>query len=807
MTRLADLWLRLLTWSRVGRRRDLFAVGFIVLVAICYLSPAFTSGPGFGPADLGRGLSVLTSSAASTVHNNINGDIIDQSVAWNTLNYTLIHHGHFPLWNSYSGNGLPEFLNFESAVLALPSLFGYLVPLAWSFTVIVFVKLLIAGLGTYWCARLLRRSPLASTFAGATFMLSGAFANWLGWSISGVFCWTGAILAGAVLCLRSPKHVLPIGVLGVSIAFAVYGGFPEGYVLMGATVLAICLLVAALLWMSGRPVGHVPILRFVVGSGLGIGLSAPLWLPGLSIIRSSVRAGTNTSQGIPIHGILLALAQGYDGLPLAGSSFFLARTNYFESCAYLGVIALALAGVAIGSRAIGRRRRKPVVVALALVAVAQVLVIYQIGNHAPVQRLIQTIGLGSVATHRALPLLAFVVALLGAFGLDELIRARDPRRLRAVMIGVIGTIGIALVYMWIKVPEAGTTSCATPATLGGGGLSQSLCESIRRSSLYGPTATLLALLLGVIWLTRAVNADRGNGSVPRSQSRPATILAGLILVVEVGTLLFAGVLVNTYSRTNYPTTNAVTVLARVTHGALIGQDGGNETCPIGATGACGLRQPTGIDFYPNINIGYQIAELGMHDPIIPKATFASWPVPNAGQLLETTNLFNPDISSIALARAYGVSYVLVPGGRPAPAGMVYVTRLENNNVSLALYRVPASGKVTASNGDTVAWISNPSDRCVVVALRGSASTMVNAHITDVPGWTARIGDQRLIISKGPTNDLLVSVPERDLLAGRATLVLSYLPRDLLVGLALAGLSSLAFLAWALIGWRRVRARR
>lgn len=806
MTQLAALWNRILIWSKVGRRRDLLGVCFIIFLAICYLSPAFTSGPGFGPADLGRGLSVLTSSVTSSVHNNINGDIIDQSIAWNTLNYTLIHHGQFPLWNSYSGNGLPQFLNFESGVLALPSLFGYLVPLSWSFTVIVFVKLLIAGLGTYWCARLLRLSALPATFAGATFMLSGAFANWLGWSISGVFCWTGFILAGAILCMRASKHAPPVGVLGISIAFAIYGGFPEGYVLMGATIIALCTVVAAILWLNGRPIGRVPILRFAVGSVFGAGLSAPLWLPGLTVIRSSIRAGTDTAQGIPIHGILLSLAQGYDGLPLIGSSFFLARTNYYESCAYLGVIALVLAGVAIGTRAIFRKHRSPIVTALALVAVVQVLVIYQVGNHAPVQRLIKAIGLGSIATHRTLPLLGFVIALLGAFGLDELMSARDPKRTRKVMLGVIGIIGVVLVYMWIKVPEAGATSCVASAAVGGSGLSQSACEAIRRTSLYGPTAILLALVLSVRWLWRATGENDDRGSPSDVNLRRATSLASLLLVVEAGSLVFSGVMINTFSRTNYPVTNAVVTLQRVTHGALIGQDGTNVSCPLVFTVPCGVRQPTGIDFYPNINVGYGIAELGMHDPIIPKATFASWPVPNAGQLLHTTNLFNPSVNSVALARDYGVSYVLMAANMAPAKGMIFVTKIENNNVSLALYFVPESAKVTATKGVTVAEIANPSDRSVDVSLVGTASTTVTAHITDSPGWRARIGDQRLVISRGPTNDLLISIPAKDLANGRATLVLSYMPRDLLVGLMLAGVSLLAFFASLFLGRKRNRAR-
>lgn len=793
-------------WSRQGRRRDLIAIAFIVAVALCYLAPALTSGPSFGPADLGRGLSVLTSIAQSHVHNTINGDIIDQSVAWNTLNYTLIHHGQFPLWNTYAGNGLPEFLNFESAVLALPSLVGYLVPLSWSFTVIVFVKMLIAGLGTYWCARLLRLRPLPATFAGTTFMCSGAFSNWLGWSISGVLCWVGVIAAGAILCGRTRSDAAPIAVVAIAIAFAIYGGFPEGYVLMGLSLVGLFVLSMAIAWKMGRSINQRAILRFVTGSAIGCGLSAPLWLPGLAVIRASIRAGTDAAAGVPIHGILLALAQGYDGLPLSGSDFFLARTNYYESAAYIGVIALVLAGVALGTRVLARERTSPVVTALGIVGVIQLLVIYQVGTHAPVQHLVRLVGLGSIATHRLLPLLAFVVALLGAFGLDELLRHRLARRTLVALAVSVAFVAVVLAYMWIKVPEAASTSCAQPTTAGGAGLVAAACEAIRRSSLYGPTAIVVALAVAacaLAWLGRKRITDRADAA---RLEMVATWSLGLFLVVQVGYLVFAGVNVNTYSRVNYPATTAAATLEKITAGTLVAQHGQNSTCPAVITGPCGLRLPTGILFYPNINIGYGVTELAMHDPIIPKASFADWPVPNAGQLIASTNLFNPDVSSVALARAYGVSYVLMAATTKAPSGMVKVTTLVNNGVSLDLYAVPKSGKVMAADGVRVTSITTPNDRQVVADLVGSNATTVAAHITDSPGWHAEIDGKSLPILRGPTNDLLIPIPASVLRTGRATLTLTYLPRDLVAGLILAVLCGMGLAGLFLFEWRNRRDR-
>ena len=758
---------RLARWCCVDHRRDLLALLFLTLLAALYLSPALTSGLSFGPSDLGRGLSVLTRAPHQLTHNVINGDIIDQSVAWNTLNYTLIHHGQFPLWNVYAGNGLPQFLNFESAVLALPSLVGYLFPLSLSFTVTIAMKLLIAGYGTLWCLRLLRLRVVPATLGALTFMLSGAFSNWLGWSISGVICWMGFLLAGIILCYRTETRRLGVVVLAPSVAFCIFGGFPEGYILVALTLLLLLALIALSLLMTRRGLDLRGIVATMIAALLGLALSSPLWFPGLTLVRQSIRANTDAVAGIPIHGILLALAQGYDGLPTAGSSFFLGRTNYFESAAYLGVIALVLAILATLVHLRGRGRTAAVVRALALTSIAELLVIYQFGSHDPIQRLVRDVGLGAIATHRLLPVLAFTVALLVAYGLDWLIGSLRRGSLDRALLAGVALVGVVLALMWVT-PSQGVGSCVPNSVDFGASPS---CIAIRRASLVGPSAVWFVLLLvavGAPVLSRRVHA-----------TRTTPIIVALLVLTQAGTLLFAGATINTFSRTNYPATTAVTTLGRITDGALVAQDGGNATCPVAATVACGLRAPTGIDLYPNINVGYGIDELGLHDPIIPKATFADWPIPNAGQLQPGTNLFNPDVNSLALARAYGVAYLLVPAGVTPPAGLVRITSLINDGITIALYRVPGAALVSSTAGAVVAKITRVGDAHLTIKLVGRGATTLVAHLTDVPGWHLSLPGATL--HRGPTNDLVIQVPASALRSGGATLTISYLPRDLLLG--------------------------
>ena len=76
-------------------------------------------------------------------------------IPWSTLAWTQVHHGHLPLWNPYSGLGLPLAFNWQSAVFSLPALIGYLLPLHLAYTAQIIVTLVVAGTGAYALARVL----------------------------------------------------------------------------------------------------------------------------------------------------------------------------------------------------------------------------------------------------------------------------------------------------------------------------------------------------------------------------------------------------------------------------------------------------------------------------------------------------------------------------------------------------------------------------------------------------------------------------------------------------------------------------
>jgi hypothetical protein len=790
------------------RRADLFGLAWIFCFALLFVSPALKDGPTFGPADLGSTLSVLTrgSVALSTdcvylpgtplppnpqcSHDNDNGDQTDQSIPWANENWELVHHGELPLWNDLSGTGMPQLLNFESGSFSLPSLVSYLAPLSLAFLVIVIMKLLICGFGAYVFARLLRCRPIAAAFTGTTAMLCGSFAGWIGWSISATFCWAGFVAAGLLWCYREPGRTAPVVLLAVSVAFTIYGGFPEGMVIE-AIVFALLIGATGIAWLARyRRIDLVGIGRMGFGAAGGLALSAPLWLSGLSSLRASIRANQVAGAGILPKGLSLLFAQGYYGLPTTGSVFFgtaatyhppgVAVTggipDYFESATYVGVLAIVMVVVAV---LISFRR--PIVLGLSAAAVGCLLLAYRIGTPGIVQRLIGHIGLQSLVTSRSLVLLGFVIATLAGLGVELVIERSADRAIRRAL--VLGTAAVTVVLGVLAVHAASGLS-AVELTL-------------RRESLYWPVALIVVLVVSSVALLD--NRIALPGPLARLKSRPGESLAVLVLVGQSAFLLFAGVGINSYAKSEFPATSATATLLSDVGSSLVGLD---DCVPSTGVPICDVRDWNGTGLYPETNIGFGVDELAVHDPLAPATLFTSWPIPNSGQQAAGVNLFAPSINTVALARRYGVSFILVclskaacPGVSP-PAGTTHVATIAGED----LVKVPDSARFVAT-GARIASVSHPSDATYEVRLDpSSTASRLLGHITNAPGWSASIDGKSATLTEAGGVDLIVGVP-----AGASEVTFSYSPPHFVPALGLALLALLALVADWMI--RRLRNRR
>jgi hypothetical protein len=693
------------------------------------------------------------------------------------LDWQLVHRGQLPLWNSLSGTGLPQLFNFESAPLSIATIAGYLAPLSMSFLVTVAAKMLIAGTGVYVLCRGLGAGAVASALGGTTFMLSGSFSSWLGWSVGGPVALGGWILAAALLAYRSRRQVRQLLLLAAAVGFSLYAGFPESYVLLaiGLGVVAAASTLAA--WCSHRSLSLAGIARVVAGVIAGGALAAPLLLPGASIIAGSARRHEVAAPGIPAHFASLLFAQGFFGLPIKGSTWF-GSVNYYETTAYIGVIAAALALVAVLVS-----WRRPVVVGLLCSIVVALFMIYRVGNGNPLQRFLAELGLGSIALQRMQVVFELLLAVLAAIGLDTLLRRWRERTVFASFLGSTLALVAVLAVLWSKVASA-----RMPPTASVTQSSIATLQSLRRSSLIWPTATaaLLLVLVAATWALRQLGDERA--------VRAARVGALALLVAQSAYLLFAGIGINSYSHDPFPVTPAVQTIQKTVGTALLGLDGGNDDCSAAAPHSgryCGVRLWRRVGFSPEINIAYGVDELGMHDPTIPQSYFDAWPIANSDPS-ESLNLFAPDIDTVALAHRYGVAFVLAGRGIPPPTGMRQVATVAGE----ALYAVPDAARFSflgPASTATVVSVAHPSDARYVLRVKVARTSQLALRITAVTGWHASEDGKSLAVRRAAGDLLAVEVP-----AGTHEVDLVYWPAGFTLGLLVAAGALLGLFASAIV---------
>ncbi len=750
----------------------------VVLIGAVVLLPAVVHGGSIGPFDILSQYGVLSQPGVG-VHNPISTDQIVQMIPWEKLAWTQVHSGHLPLWNPYSGLGLPLAFNWQSAPFSVQALLGYLAPLRFSFTVQVFATLAIAGSGAYVLCRVLGLNIWACTFAAIGFELSGPIVAWLGWPVASVAAWTGWLFAAALLVVRGRRRGLAIAFFSILLAASIYSGQLD--MLVTLLTLLVLFLGALLALRTRRLGGSGPIRRpsfdLAIAFVAGFGLAAPLVLPGFQLATGSVRvAHGTTDHGLPLINLVNMIFQGYDGSPINGGHWFgIALPAYTEYTAYVGLIVLVLA-VAAG---VLRRQRSEVkaFVALVVFAAAFAFVPLVIG-------VAEAVPMGSsVRWHRALIVMVFAIVILAGMGMDALVRAPSRRAMiRCLGAGFVAA-ALFLLVLWV----------------GGRSHLNSVDESVRSKSFVWPAIECVVGLVVVALLARTRGrgrpTDRWRALLRANRSRLAV---SALLVCEVAFLISAGAPLASSSSNYFPSTSAVTALQRSVSGSLVGA--GSSACP-------GYGVPPYVAIDPEANDAYGISEFAIYDPLLPKSYDRSWldatgqKNPNGPTPFPNRSVFCPAITSIQLARLYGISYVLEPAGRPGPPGSVFDRAIGNES----LYRIPGAARATitpmASSGrypadnaaGTAVKVNNPNPATWKMETDASSRQALRVRLTNVPGWHATIDGKPLPLKPFAGVMLQAAIPP-----GHHVVELHYWPETFTFGIVLAALSALVLLALVIV---------
>jgi len=760
---------------------DALGVLWVVAAAVAVLAPALSHGAYLGAFDWVSRYG-LSSDPSVAVHNRQAFDQITEFIPWTNLAWTEVHSGHLPLWNPYTVLGMPLAFNWQAGAFGVPALIGYLFPLRLAYTVQVVVTLLIAGTGVYVLGRVLRLSVVGCAMAATVYELSGPFFGWLGWPIASVMSWAGWLFAAVVLVVRSRHRARAVTFLALVVACAVYAGQPDTLVVLASALLVflVALFAARAPRFGGSGPIRRPVLDTVLGLVTGAALSGPLLLPGLQLLSGTDRTGDALSKALPVPSLLMVLFQSFDGTPVAGSRWF--GTGYYtKAVAYVGVIAVVLALVAVaGALKLRWRRRETIAfgaVALVMAGIVYIPLAESFLDGLPI--------VGNVLWRRATIVMTFALAVLAGMGADVVIRSYRSQVVRRWAGAGFGAAAVVLLAVW---------------TFGRGRLPP-VEASIRVRSFIWPvaaTALGLAVVAGLWWWsTRPSAASSSDDDGSFSAGR---IAAALLLACETAFLVTAGTSLWSSSSRYLAPTRAETELARAVGSSMVGF--GTNTC---------YGDQLGI--VPDYNVALGVKELAAYEPLLPRRYGSSWRQAT-GQSAAPVRLpivpfsvFCPAVTTTSVARRYGVRFVLEPSGKAGPSGAVFDRAVGDEE----LYRIPGAGLATltpvlASGAlpgldarGTVVPVTQPDPGSWKVVTDGAGPQVLRLRLTDVPGWHASIDGRQLPLQRFAGVMLQARIP-----AGHHVIELSYWPVAFTAGLVLAGGGAAVLCGFGLVEFLRRR---
>lgn len=748
--------------SRHPRRlHDVLGVAFTVLAAVAVVAPALRPGVSLGPFDILSRLG-LTAHTGATVHNAMQSDQILFFVPMTNAAWQQVHHGHLPLWNPYNVLGAPLAFNWESAVFSLPMLLAYLVPASFAYTVVVLAKLVIAGTGTYTFCRVLGLRPMSSVAGGVVFELSGAMVHYAGWSITGVTCWYGWVFAAATMILSGRRRVLGVWLLAASAAFAIYGGYPAGLVILTGALAVFALLYLWFTRGSRRDRVGAILLRLAAGSLGGAAIGAPLLLPGVQMgLESARRYAPGNTSAYPLSHLPDLLASGLQG-------------NNFKTSAYLGVVAISLAVVGVASV-----RRRPEAGALLAVAVVAGALTYL----SPADRLVHLFPGGrDVNWDQAVSAMTFAMAILCALGTEEVLDGRTRWRARRWALGAFAASAVVVGLVELSI------------ALGAFG-----AAAYQRSLLWPAAQVVLGAALFA-----AMRSDRSTRPGLRDRFDARTV-SGALVSLEAAFLIASGVSFWSLSSSFFSPTPAVSALQRTVGDQLVG---------FGSCTGLGSVQPftEEVGIRADANIGFGVDEMAVYDPILPEAYYRAWQKISGVRTpsdLSRLGIFCASITTADEARLLGIGYVLEPPGEPGPSGSKLVGRVGPEG----LYYVPGAAQATITDSDsrgtgastassgTPVHVTHDGPAQWRIESEAPTAQVLRLRLTAVPGWRATIDGRPLELRRWEDGLML----EARVPPGRHVIVLHYWPVLFTVGIV-AAISALVVLACG-SGFFLLRSRR
>ena len=352
--------------------------------------------------------------------------------------------GRLPLWSDLLDGGSSPWANPQAAVLSPLTLPARLAPIQHHLLFALALRIGVAFQGTWLAARAFGARRAGAAIAGAAYALGGGMLAWALFSHSAAIAWASWTVGAAITVVRRPSRSRFTSTALVFLVLLL-AGQPE--LALGAGALAA--LLALPLARRGDRVRAIGAL--LAAGALGAGLAAAVVVPFLAAVPGSQREHDlrdPAAHGAALGGVALASARSWlprhphllrgpltpwaFGAPYAPSIKI--RVEPIHAYAsYAGLASIAGVAVLLLTLAAPRRVWIPLAAAtLVYLLFAEVPALVALWSRLPVLRLL-------VFT-RLLPLCGLCLALVGALGIDRLLRHPNRAPVATVLASVFAVL-------------------------------------------------------------------------------------------------------------------------------------------------------------------------------------------------------------------------------------------------------------------------------------------------------------------------------------------------------------------------------
>ncbi|MEA3346126.1 MAG: oligosaccharide flippase family protein [Chloroflexota bacterium] len=517
-------------------------------------------------------------------HNSLLSDLILENYVWKRFIVECLRKGTLPLWNPYLFCGVPFLAAGQHSAMYPFSLLFYIMPIVRAYSYFTWLQLTLAGLFTYLFLRTLRVGTFGALVGAITYMLSAFMVVSVVFTmIIAAACWLPLLLMMLERIVqrwergeeRAPLLEIAGGAVGLGMHLLAGHVEITYYVLLVMAYYALAR-IGLVWWRQERSRGWVGVwaaartgLWCLSLVGLGMGLGAAQYIPLYELVTRSFRAGEVTYEQIvgwayPLRRVIAFLVPDFFGNPSQHRVFDLLRwrwvpvtrnlygqpvtstdwgiKNYVEGGAYLGILPLLLAALALLRCITQRAPRSPLHASALWIFAPLALLSLAFIFGTPLYRLIFLLpGISQLhSPFRWVFPYTFSLAVMAGLGADALSKDRKSRSLPwlgwgALLVGV-GTLA-ALLLSWIFInplkpllSKVFTALAKAPYAFASWELFYSY--EVGNLALFG---SLLAASGGVLLLSRSGRAWRTRwGRLPLWQVAALALLAADLLLFSYG---------------------------------------------------------------------------------------------------------------------------------------------------------------------------------------------------------------------------------------------------------------------------------